>query len=159
RDDAEPPRRHPDWIDVGAGRGNGATWGRGRSYGHRFVGGSQHLGHSCGVAVPIVQVRGELASPFRRELVVLGAAVVLRPPPRCLDPALVFHAVERWVERAFLEAERVVRSVLDPPRDRESVLWPPRQSLENQELDGSVSELYDVWHVCHSEHRLSFRAL
>jgi hypothetical protein len=43
----------------------------------------------------------------------------IRPTP--INPALLFKPVKRWVERALLDQQHVLRNLLNPPRDLPAV--------------------------------------
>ena len=79
--------------------------------------GAQHLEHRLGVRRPARRLGAELRSAPRRELVVLRLAVVLRESPFRLDPAAILESMQRDVECAILDVQRLVRRLADPRRD------------------------------------------
>src|SRR5436190_7329542 len=82
----------------------------------------------------------ELAPAAGGQGVVLGSAVVLGDYPLRLDPAFPGHAVERWVEGAFLDGERVVGDRLDPAGDSIPMHGPPREGLEHEQFDRPLEQ-------------------
>ena len=63
------------------------------------------------------------------------ATVVVVLAPARLDPLGALHAVEGGVERAFLDAQRVVGDLADNPADRVAVQRPPVQYTEHEKIE------------------------
>ena len=83
---------------------------------------------SCGAARP-------------RQLVVLGAPVVVGHVPLGLDPAATFEPVKRGIERALLHLQDVAGNLMDAFGDRPAVLRLERNGLENQQIERSLRQL------------------
>ena len=91
-----------------------------------------------------VHTRGlgaELFPALGGELVVLGFAVVLGESPLGLEPAALLHAVEGGVERALFDLESLVGGLADPGGDGVAVSRPPREGLEDQEVERALEEI------------------
>src|SRR5215207_113691 len=71
----------------------------------------------------------------------------LRHAPLGLDEPFALHAVERRVERALADLERVVGGVLDPPRDAVAVARAPGEGLEDQGVERAVQQLGRFGHA------------
>src|ERR1051326_2773442 len=69
-----------------------------------------HPGHD---AVPAFGFVAEALAAGRRQLGVLGAAIILRNVPLGLAPALALQAGKRGIERALLDEECAARNLLD----------------------------------------------
>src|SRR5688500_17514399 len=95
----------------------------------RLAGSADHLGDGSRETCPVIDLGTERLPTTGREGIELRLALVLREPPLGLDRALVFEPVERGVKRAFLDAECVIRGVLDPPGDGVAVHRPPGKRL------------------------------
>jgi hypothetical protein len=54
--------------------------------------------------------------------------------------------MEREVERAILDVERVARGVLDPAGDGVPVARAPDEGLENERVERALDELEVGWH-------------
>src|SRR5262245_26136427 len=100
--------------------------------------GRHGLADCCREALPPRRLVSELASALRGEVVILGSAVVLGDTPLRFDPSFARHAIERGIERAFLDAEDVVGGGLDPAGDAIAVHRSPRQRFEDQQFDGAL---------------------
>ena len=71
-------------------------------------------GDGFGVSLPFGKLALELRASVGRELVELRFAVVLGESPLAFDEAFALEAVERGVQRAFLDEERrlLLRSLI-----------------------------------------------
>jgi hypothetical protein len=70
----------------------------------------------------------------RREAVEFRAVVVLRNSPLGRDQLPLLQPMERWIERAHLDSERVIGHVLDPARDAVVVHRASGEGLEDQDV-------------------------
>ncbi len=70
--------------------------------------------------------------PARGESVELGLAVALRESPLRVEPAFVFHPVQRRVERALFDLQLLARGLLDRAHDGEPVHRAPGEGLEDR---------------------------
>ena len=86
---------------------------------------------------------GELATALGGELVVLGAAVGFGERPLGGDPAALLHAMEGWIERAFLDAEEVVGGALNvednPVAVKGAILI---ERLEDEKVERSLKVVF-----------------
>src|SRR5947207_2063538 len=82
----------------------------------------------------LLRLRTQLPAALVRDLVELGFASELRRAPIGFDPAIPLHAVERWIERAFLDAQRVMRLLAEPTDDRVAVARTEGECLENERV-------------------------
>src|SRR5215467_10230795 len=72
------------------------------------------------------------------EVVVAGAAIFRRGSPTRLDPSLEQHALERGIERAFLNSENILRDLLDGFGDFEAVeLAGALERAQNQQIQSA----------------------
>jgi hypothetical protein len=88
--------------------------------------------HGTRKTVPPRRLALVLPPARRRQSVVLRPPVILRDPPLTRDPAFPRHAVQRRIQRAFLDPQHVVRGHLDPRRDPVPVHRPPRQPFQDE---------------------------
>ena len=58
--------------------------------------------------------------------------------PRGRNPSAPFHAVQGGIERAFLDAERVVGRVLDPARDAIPMARAAGERLQDQQIERAL---------------------
>src|SRR5215831_8346568 len=96
----------------------------------------------------------QLLPPGGRQLVEAGAPVVLRLTPLRFDPAFDRQALQRGVERTFLDLQHVVGSLLDVAGDSVAVHRPrvTLDGLEDEHLQRSRNQLS---FLCIASHRLS----
>jgi hypothetical protein len=83
-----------------------------------------------------------LFSAGAREGVELGAAVVLRRPPRGLEQPAIFEAVEGGVERALLDGEVAPGDLLDTEEDPVAVLGPERDGFEDEQVERAGKQVH-----------------
>lgn len=83
----------------------------------------------------------------------LGQLIAARPvsgvfrDPFGTNPALFLHAVQRWIERAFVGAEYFVGVLLDRRHNGVAVkTWPAGQNLENEQIERAL-EGVGFWHT------------
>src|SRR5262245_37228947 len=81
-----------------------------------------------GETFPLCRLRFQGPAAGRRELVILGAPVVLTHGPFRLDPALLLELVKGGVQRALPDPELFVRHLPDPLGD-----GPPVHRLERDD--------------------------
>src|SRR5262245_42508099 len=84
---------------------------------------------------------GQLPLALARQPVEARAPVALGPRPGRGDPAVVLEAVERRIERPFLDPKQVLPELRDPLPDRISVERPRRQRLEHQQIETAVQDI------------------
>src|SRR4029079_3753512 len=77
--------------------------------------------HGRRIPFPVVGFRAQLRPPLARQGIKLRLAVVFGRAPVRRDPAALFKTMQRRIERAFADGERIVGGVLDPARDRVAV--------------------------------------
>src|SRR4029078_12338060 len=108
-------------------------------------------GDGLGEAGPRGRFSRERVAALGSDLVILGAAVVQRESPRGLKKLALLEAVKCGVERALFDSEDVAGDVLDQPRDAVAVGRPPRERLEDEEVERALEE------VERGAHRISHR--
>src|SRR5262245_4898914 len=77
----------------------------------------------------------------RRELVVLGFAAGLGDPPLFGEEPFALEAVERGIERAFLDDDVVRRRLANPAADGVAVARPPADRLEDQDVERAREQI------------------
>src|SRR5215471_128633 len=92
-------------------------------------------------AFPTLRLLDELPAAGPRELVKLGAPVVLRVAPVRTDPALGLEPVKCRVERTLVDLEDVLRKLLDPLRDPPAVHRFGGEGLEDQNVESALEKL------------------
>src|ERR1700678_258237 len=99
----------------------------------------QHAIHSLGHRLPLRLLGGELLFALRGQLVDARATPRILRHPRRAHPARLFHAVQRWIERAFLHAQHVARPLANRRHDRVAVQPPmPPQRLHHQQVQRAL---------------------
>src|SRR5689334_6481479 len=83
----------------------------------------ENAGDGRRVGSPSRRFRAQLFSPFGRELVILGAPIVVGDSPRGGYPALALKAVERLIKRGTLDGEYAVGALAYPAGDCIAVHW------------------------------------
>src|SRR6185436_10574119 len=86
-----------------------------------------------------VELASELSLTVGRERVVARAPILGGSSPFSTDPTLHHHALERRVERAFLDAQDITRATGDRLGDFEPVQpWLLPQRLQHEEVERSL---------------------
>src|SRR5579871_3046456 len=75
---------------------------------HQSNGGRQPL--------PLCRLGLQLLTPQRRQRVILRPPVILRSPPFRFDPPAIFKTVQRRIQRALADLQRLARALLNPLR-------------------------------------------
>src|SRR5690349_4794746 len=107
----------------------------------RLRGGAQNLAHRFDKLRPRRRFGLELRAANGCQTVDLRAAVRVGEPPLTFDPAAFLETVERRVEGALTELERVAGQLLGPAGDGVPVGGPPRERLQNEEVEGTLEEI------------------
>src|SRR5262245_8341592 len=95
----------------------------------------------------------ELLLPSRRELVILGALIVLGTFPLRPDPPALLEPVQRRVQRPRLHLENFGRPGPNRLRDCIAMLRPGTEALKNNHIERALQHLDPVliwlgfWHV------------
>src|SRR5688572_2430603 len=105
-----------------------------------LVGCAKDPRHCCSKVSPQPGARFQFASPFARELVVLGAPILLAHPPLRIDPRLLLESVEGGIQRPFLDAQCFAAELLDPAANAVAMHRSPAQSLEDHDLECAVQQ-------------------
>ena len=108
--------------------------------GSLLCGGTENPRDGVGQRVPLVGFDIQLPAAFGRQSVELGAAVVLRGSALERDPATLDQAVQRRIQRALLDEQHIVRSLLNRLRDGVSVRRAQAQGAKNQEIERALEE-------------------
>jgi len=69
-----------------------------------------------------------------RERVILGLPVVFRRSPCRGDPLALFEPVQRGIERALTDGERIIGRLLDPAGDEVTVSGSPAEGFQDQKI-------------------------
>ena len=77
----------------------------------------KNSGDGLGQAGPVLFFLCKLLPAGGGEAIVARAAIVLGNAPLRGDPAILLHAVQRRVERTFLDSQDVIRNPLDMQGD------------------------------------------
>lgn len=83
---------------------------------------------------PCLSLEFQLSHARLGQLVVLGATIIVRYPPSCLDPATPLETMQGRIERALLDAQHIARNLLHTFGNSPSVLSTGQQSAQNQEV-------------------------
>ena len=100
-----------------------------------------HESDDVGVLSPSARARRELLASARAQAIELCFAVFLGVAPFGVEPSLLFHAMERGIERAFFDLELVACGLLDPAEDGETVHRSPGERLEDEQVEGAADEV------------------
>ena len=98
----------------------------------------QDSGHGAREAHPFGRARGELRPAERRDPVELRSSADLGRAPFGLDQAAQFEAVERRVERPFLDVQLIAGGLLEPAGDAVAVAGPLGDGSEDERLERAV---------------------
>ena len=79
--------------------------------------------------------------PGGRQPVELGALPVLAQLPVGVDPALLLEPVERRIERAVIDLQRILGAGADGDADAVAVLRPPLERPQDQHVERALHEL------------------
>src|SRR5688500_8029515 len=99
-----------------------------------------------GETVPARRLFLQPLPPRRRERVELRLAVVIALAPLRVDEPLMLEAVQRWVERALGNVERLVRNLLDAEQHAVTVQRSERHGLENQHVERARQQIGALRH-------------
>src|ERR1019366_9297589 len=102
---------------------------------HRLLRRAQHQADCRRQALPVDAFVLELRSPGPREAVELRLAPGLGLAPLGPQPAAFFEAMQRWIQRALLHLQHVLRDLLQPLSDGVAVDRPQRGDLEDQQIE------------------------
>jgi len=84
---------------------------------------AQNFADGLKQAIPLGLFVTQAFLPSSREAVDPRSPIVLGDLPFGGDPASLFHAMKRWIERSFFYAQCVIRDLLNARRDAVTVLW------------------------------------
>src|SRR5262245_13056243 len=82
--------------------------------------------------IPALRLLLQPATAGCGEAVVLGSAVVVRSAPFGLEQTLVLEPIQRGVERALLDRQRLVRDLLNAQQHAVAVQLAERNRLEDE---------------------------
>jgi len=86
-------------------------------------------------AVPLGFLFTQTFLPSPSEAIDPRSPIVLGDPPFGGDPASLLHAMKRRIERPLLDAQCVVRDLLNTRGDAVSMLWLTTQCLKNKKVE------------------------
>src|SRR5688500_3240593 len=95
-------------------------------------GGAKRRRHRFGQPFPARRFIAQAGAAERRQLVVLGAPVVVRHAPFTLDQPLLFETVKGGIERALLDVQRVPGDLLDAQQHAIAVQLAERHGFQNE---------------------------
>src|SRR5437879_2044193 len=101
---------------------------------------AQHARDGSGEPQPSFELGLRGATPFARQRVELGPAVVLGRPPFGLDQSLFFHPIEGGVERSFFDPQRIVGKLVNTHRDPVPVVRPRTEDFQNEQVERSLKQ-------------------
>src|SRR4030095_8012308 len=102
--------------------------------------GGQNAADDVRHAVPVARFFLQLFAPGGREPVKARPALVLGLAPLARDEALVLEAIQRRIERALLDAEALLRDLLDAEQDAVAVERAERNGLEDQHVERPLQQ-------------------
>src|ERR1035438_1919151 len=94
----------------------------------------QYGSHRRREPVPALGFHAQPFTPSRRELVELGAPVVVRRPPLALEQTLVLQTEQSGIQRALLDVERASGDLLDAQQHAIAMTRPERNGLQDQQV-------------------------
>src|SRR5262245_51675561 len=94
-----------------------------------------------GQGTPGIGLRVELPATRACQRVELCLAIVLGGAPLGPDPAAPLQPVQRRIERALLDAQRILRDLLNAIGDRPPVLRLEGERLEDQEIESPLRQI------------------
>src|SRR5690349_1782071 len=126
---------------AGVGSGPAAAW---RSARWRKDGAD-----GAGERGPFGRFRLELLPSASGELVELRLASELRHSPLGFDPPFALHAVERGIERALFDLNRIAGRLFQPACDGVPVSRARAQRLEHERVERAVKTVFrfGAWHL------------
>ena len=91
----------------------------------------------------------ELAPPGRRDRVEAGLPARVGRSPLAVQPLLMRHPLERRIQRALLDAQRVFGGLVDSLGDGVAVQGAAaREHLQNQQVERTLKTIVRVlWHI------------
>src|SRR5262245_21784656 len=95
----------------------------------------QNAGNCSRESYPAFGFLLHFAAALTRELIESGSASGVSQSPFRLDQSLLFHPIERGIERAFLNAQYVRRELMDFGSDAVTVHWTSAQCLERKQVE------------------------
>src|SRR5262245_15262793 len=106
-----------------------------------YLNGLEDLRDCSSQPAPRAGLRLEPRAAFLRQLVVLGAAVVVGGAPLRLDPAAALEAMERRVQRALLDVEGRAGDLVEAFRDSPAVLRLEGHGLQDEEVECALRKI------------------
>src|SRR5580693_5269127 len=88
---------------------------------------------------PIRFLGTEIFLPRLSQRIILCAAIVLRFAPFCLDPRLLFKAMQSGIERALIHMQNVVRNAPNALRNGPAVHGLERDRFQNEEVKSALN--------------------
>src|SRR5688500_1997782 len=89
------------------------------------------------IPAPVPGLDVEPSATLPRQCVRLRLTIVLGGAPGRGSPPPLLEAVERGIERALTDGQRVAGGLLDPSGDGIAVRRPPAQCLEDEQVEGA----------------------
>ena len=77
----------------------------------------------------------KLAAPLGSQLIELCAAIVFRERPFAHDESALVESVEREIERAIFDLDRIAACLIDPASDSVSMARTPGQCAQDQKVE------------------------
>jgi len=97
-------------------------------------------------AVPLFGFAFRPALSGRGKPVILRLPIVFRLAPFASDPALVFQAIRRRIQRALLNLQTIFRNLLDAQQNAVAVQWAEGNGLEDQHVERTLQNVQLVVH-------------
>src|SRR4029077_20624000 len=103
--------------------------------------------HGRREALPGFQLALQLLPPLARDRVELRVAPQVRRLPFRANPSLLLEAMERRIERALADRQRVVRQQLNALGEAPAVNRLARDGLEDQQIKRALEEIRRLRHA------------
>src|SRR5262245_54356427 len=103
--------------------------------------GAKHASHRLRQPQPAIELGLCRTATLACQRIELGLAIVLRHLPFGVDESLLFHPVERGIQRPFLDPQYVIRKLPDPRGDAVSVIRASAQALEDQQVERALKQV------------------
>src|SRR5580698_2079885 len=109
--------------------------------------GSERGGHRSGEAIPALRLFPKALAARSRQLVKLGAAIVVRCAPACFQQSLADQAEQCRIKRSLLDEQRAVGNLADPEQNAVAVEWAEGNGFQDEKIQGPGKKLSLIGHA------------